>query len=42
MEEPLHCLVEIPKRSCHNYEWDERLGGIKLDRLLARRREERS
>jgi inorganic pyrophosphatase len=30
----LHCFVEIPKGSRNKYEWDERLGGIKLDRFL--------
>jgi inorganic pyrophosphatase len=30
----LRCLVEIPKGSRNKYEWDERLGGIKLDRFL--------
>jgi inorganic pyrophosphatase len=30
----LHCLVEIPKGSRNKYEYDERLGGIKLDRFL--------
>ena len=34
MEPPLHCLVEIPKGSRNKYEWDEELGGIKLDRFL--------
>ena len=34
MDEPLHCLVEIPKGSRNKYEWDEALGGIKLDRFL--------
>jgi inorganic pyrophosphatase len=34
MEEPLHCLVEIPKGSRNKYGWDEALGGIKLDRFL--------
>ena len=34
MDEPLHCLVEIPKGSRNKYEWDEELGGIKLDRFL--------
>ena len=32
--EPVHCLVEIPKGSRNKYEFDERLGGIKLDRFL--------
>ena len=31
---PLHCLVEIPKGSRNKYEWDDALGGIKLDRFL--------
>lgn len=30
----LTCLVEIPKGSRNKYEWDEALGGIKLDRFL--------
>jgi inorganic pyrophosphatase len=30
----LRCLVEIPKGSRNKYEYDERLGGIKLDRFL--------
>jgi len=30
----LTCLVEIPKGSRNKYEWDETLGGIKLDRFL--------
>jgi inorganic pyrophosphatase len=30
----LHCLIEIPKGSRNKYEYDERLGGIKLDRFL--------
>jgi inorganic pyrophosphatase len=34
MDEPLHCLVEIPKGSRNKYEWDPELGGIKLDRFL--------
>jgi inorganic pyrophosphatase len=33
-DEPLHCLVEIPKGSRNKYEWDEELGGIKLARFL--------
>jgi len=32
--ETLHCLVEVPKGSRNKYVWDERLGGIKLDRFL--------
>jgi inorganic pyrophosphatase len=31
---PLRCLVEIPKGSRNKYEYDEALGGIKLDRFL--------
>ena len=34
MDGTLHCLVEIPKGSRNKYEWDEALGGIKLDRFL--------
>src|SRR5215217_128221 len=34
MDEPLHCLIEIPKGSRNKYEWDDALGGIKLDRFL--------
>jgi inorganic pyrophosphatase len=30
----VHAFVEIPKGSRNKYEWDERLGGIKLDRFL--------
>jgi inorganic pyrophosphatase len=30
----LRCLVEIPKGSRNKYEYDEQLGGIKLDRFL--------
>ncbi len=30
----MHCLVEIPKGSRNKYEWDDALGGIKLDRFL--------
>src|SRR5688572_30612201 len=30
----LRCLVEIPKGSRNKYQYDERLGGIKLDRFL--------
>jgi inorganic pyrophosphatase len=33
-DEPVHCLVEIPKGSRNKYEFDEALGGIKLDRFL--------
>jgi inorganic pyrophosphatase len=33
-EESLHCLIEIPKGSRNKYQWDERLGGIKLARFL--------
>jgi inorganic pyrophosphatase len=34
MDEPLHCLVEIPKGSRNKYEWDEQLQAIKFDRFL--------
>ena len=34
MSHDLVCLVEIPKGSRNKYEWDEALGGIKLDRFL--------
>ena len=30
----LHCMIEIPKGSRNKYEWDEKLGAIKLDRFL--------
>jgi inorganic pyrophosphatase len=30
----LVCIVEIPKGSRNKYEYDERLGGVKFDRLL--------
>lgn len=30
----LYAVVEIPKGSRNKYEWDERLGAIKLDRFL--------
>lgn len=30
----LRCLIEIPKGSRNKYEYDARLGGIKLDRFL--------
>lgn len=33
-DNPLHCLVEIPKGSRNKYEWDERLRAIKFDRFL--------
>jgi inorganic pyrophosphatase len=33
-EEPLVCVVEIPKGTRNKYEYDEELGGIKFDRLL--------
>jgi inorganic pyrophosphatase len=33
-EEPLHCLVEVPKGSRNKYRWDRELGAIKLDRFL--------
>jgi inorganic pyrophosphatase len=31
---PLYAVVEIPKGSRNKYEWDARMGAIKLDRLL--------
>jgi inorganic pyrophosphatase len=33
-EDVLHCLIEIPKGSRNKYQWDEALGGIKLERFL--------
>ena len=33
-DEPLTCVVEIPKGSRNKYEWDHDTGAIKLDRLL--------
>jgi inorganic pyrophosphatase len=33
-DEPLHCLVEIPKGSRNKYQWDDELGAIKLARFL--------
>ncbi len=33
-DDRLLAVVEIPKGSSNKYEWDEQLGGIKLDRLL--------
>jgi inorganic pyrophosphatase len=32
---PLICIIEIPKGGRNKYEYDEELGGIKFDRLLA-------
>ena len=34
MSDNLVAVVEIPKGSSNKYEWDEKLGAIKLDRLL--------
>lgn len=34
MSAPLYAIVEIPKGSRNEYEWDRRMGAIKLDRLL--------
>lgn len=34
MAEQLHVVVEIPKGSRNKYEYDERLGAIRLDRFL--------
>lgn len=33
-DEPLHCLVEIPKGSRNKYEWNEEVGAITFDRFL--------
>ncbi len=33
-QEPLVCVVEIPKGGRNKYEYDPKLGGIKFDRLL--------
>jgi len=33
-EQELICQIEIPKGSRNKYEYDQRLGGIKFDRLL--------
>jgi inorganic pyrophosphatase len=33
-EQPLVCVVEIPKGGRNKYEYDPQLGGIKFDRLL--------
>jgi inorganic pyrophosphatase len=38
MPETLVAVVEIPKGSSNKYEWDDALGAIKLERLLARPR----
>ena len=37
MDEPLHCLLEIPNWSRNTYEWDDELGGIELEREAALR-----
>jgi inorganic pyrophosphatase len=34
-DEPLICVVEIPKGSRNKYEYDPELGGIKLDRFVS-------
>jgi inorganic pyrophosphatase len=34
-EEPLICVVEIPKGSRNKYEYDADLGGVKLDRFVS-------
>jgi inorganic pyrophosphatase len=34
-DEPLQCVVEIPKGSRNKYEWDPELGAIKLDRFVS-------
>jgi inorganic pyrophosphatase len=33
-DEPLLCMVEIPKGSRNKYEWDEQLQAIRFDRFL--------
>ena len=33
-DQPLHCLVEIPKGSRNKYEWDAKVGAITFDRFL--------
>jgi inorganic pyrophosphatase len=33
-DDPLTCLIEIPKGSRNKYEWDEELAAIKFDRRL--------
>jgi inorganic pyrophosphatase len=33
--EPLICVIEIPKGSRNKYEYDPKLGGIKLDRFIS-------
>ncbi len=35
LAQPLICVVEIPKGSRNKYEYDPRLGGIKLDRFVS-------
>jgi inorganic pyrophosphatase len=34
-DEPLICVVEIPKGSRNKYEYDPELGGVKLDRFVS-------
>jgi inorganic pyrophosphatase len=34
-EDPLICIIEIPKGSRNKYEYDPDLGGIKLDRFVS-------
>ena len=34
MTAQLYAIVEIPKGSRNKYEWDRKMGAIKLDRLL--------
>jgi inorganic pyrophosphatase len=33
-DQPLYCMVEIPKGSRNKYEWDEELQAIRFDRFL--------
>ena len=34
MDQPLFCMVEIPKGSSNKFEWDESAQALRLDRLL--------
>ena len=34
-EDPLLCVIEIPKGSRNKYEWDSEIGAIKLDRFVS-------
>jgi Inorganic pyrophosphatase len=35
VDAPLTCVMEIPKGSRNKYEYDPKLGGIRLDRLVS-------